>query len=291
MMGSLHYKNIIWPLLVSVAIAIGSLSGAVDSDAEEALETALKRSLVTFGIARSLNAVISAAQGTEVSVSPLGMGVTLAPGEVLDPVNDLVERFSGFMLVSSVALGTQRVLLEVSSWLPYSLFLVALSCAWVISRFVVNPSINYWSHWLGRALLIFTIIRFVVPAAVIGSEWMYSGFLQSRHIAAEDSISMASNNVQAINQERGIGANQGLENGSWNKLKNWANGAKNNAASLVQLDNYSQALKETAKDTIELIVVFLMSTFLLPVAIALALWQLTKWALSIPPTGRRGMGQ
>ncbi|WGL17871.1 hypothetical protein PVT68_06130 [Microbulbifer bruguierae] len=275
-------RNFTWPLLITIVVAIGAFSGAFDSEAEEAVETALKRSLVTFGIARSLNAVISVAQGTEVSVTPLGMGLTLAPGEVLDPLNDLVERFSGFMLVSSVALGTQRVLIEISSWLPYSIFLVALGFSSLVLRSFGAQSISEWRHYLWRGFVVLAMVRFVVPIAVVGSEWMYSSFLEAQHVEAEQGISEASSRVRTINAERGAEIPEESVQGSWEKLKEWAAGVKIKAASAVQLERYSEAMKETAKDTVELIVVFFLSTFIFPIAIAIALWRLAKWALARP---------
>lgn len=275
-------KGILWPLIVTLAVAIGAFSGGFDEDAEEAVEVALKRSLVTFGVARGLNAMISAAQGTEVSVTPLGMGVTLAPGEVLDPLNDLVERFSGFMLVSTVALGTQRVLIEISAWLPFSIFLVAFGVASLACRFLAVGSSSEWRHYLWKGFVVLAVVRFAVPVAVVGSEWMYSGFLESRHMEAERGITVASDQVRNINVERGVAIPEETDEGSWEKLKNWTAGAKAKAASAVQLDRYTQALRDTATDAVELIVVFLLSTFLFPIGIAIALWQLAKWALSRP---------
>lgn len=45
------------------------------------------------------------AQGTEVAVEPAGVGVIFTPGQILDPVNDLLEQFSNLMLAASVAFG------------------------------------------------------------------------------------------------------------------------------------------------------------------------------------------
>ena len=66
----------------------------VEGVTADIIENALKNALVTFAVARTLNGVISAAQGTEVALEPGGVGVVLSVGEVLDPINDLIERFS-----------------------------------------------------------------------------------------------------------------------------------------------------------------------------------------------------
>lgn len=54
----------------------------------------MARAAYTFALVRGLNGVIALIQGTEVVVSPAGMGLTLTVGEILDPINDLAERFS-----------------------------------------------------------------------------------------------------------------------------------------------------------------------------------------------------
>ena len=81
----------------------------LDAPAMQQVDAGLKRALVSFATARLLNGVISVAQGTEASVQPFGVGVTFAPGQILDPVNDLVEQFSHLMLAASVAFGVQKV--------------------------------------------------------------------------------------------------------------------------------------------------------------------------------------
>ena len=88
--------------IVLAAIALVGLLGAVDEAGLERTDAAAKRAVAAFAIARAINGAISFAQGTEVAIQPAGVGLVLAPGEVLDPINDLVERFSWVMLLSSV---------------------------------------------------------------------------------------------------------------------------------------------------------------------------------------------
>ena len=78
------------------------------------VDAALKRALLGYAVARGLNGAISVAQGTEGAVQPAGVGVNFAPGEILDPINDLVERFSWIMMLAASSLGVQKVLLAMS---------------------------------------------------------------------------------------------------------------------------------------------------------------------------------
>ena len=92
------FRKILWTLLATISAA-AAMSGIVDTTSDELADQALRRALVTFAVARTLNGVISVAQGTELAVEPAGVGVILGVGQILDPINDLIERFSSVMLV------------------------------------------------------------------------------------------------------------------------------------------------------------------------------------------------
>ncbi len=110
-----------------LAILLAAWVLRIDDAALHEVDAGWKRALATFAVARALNAVISVAQGTELAVQPAGLGVTLAPGQALDPINDLIEQFSTLMLLASVAFGAQRVLIGIGAWWPMSLALTAVA--------------------------------------------------------------------------------------------------------------------------------------------------------------------
>ncbi|MDP3354652.1 MAG: hypothetical protein Q8M51_02155, partial [Polaromonas sp.] len=118
-----------------LALAMGTLVlcswlAPMDAPAMAQVDAGLKRALVSFASARVLNAAISVAQGTEALVQPFGFGVTLAPGQVLDPVNDLVEQFSKLMLAASVVFGIQKVLISMGGYWPLSVLLTGAVLGW-----------------------------------------------------------------------------------------------------------------------------------------------------------------
>lgn len=114
-----YYKPAI--TLVALLLLTLAFTGLIDKTGQEVTEAAFKRALLTFGVARGLNGAISVAQGTEISISPGGLGLNLTPGEILDPVNDLIERFSWVMLMSSTSLGIQQIFITISSSLAATL--------------------------------------------------------------------------------------------------------------------------------------------------------------------------
>ena len=76
------------------------------------LDDTLKKAIYTYAIVRGINGVISVLQNSSVAMSPAGIGINMALGEILDPINDLMERFSWVMLVSIAAIGIQKIFLS-----------------------------------------------------------------------------------------------------------------------------------------------------------------------------------
>ena len=98
------------------AVLALTATGAIDRRAQERSGAVFRYALITFAAARALDGAISLAQGTEIALQPAGVGVTVSAGELLDPVNDLVEQFSSLMLIATTSLGLQNMLLRVSQW-------------------------------------------------------------------------------------------------------------------------------------------------------------------------------
>jgi hypothetical protein len=89
-----HQRRVL--IVVAVVAVIAAFFFAwyrpIQDQAKAQVDAGLKRALISFASARTLNAIISVVQGTEMSVQPFGVGLTLTPGQVLDPINDLLEQ-------------------------------------------------------------------------------------------------------------------------------------------------------------------------------------------------------
>lgn len=155
--------------------------------ADEQVDAGLSRALVSFASARTLNGVISVLQGTEFSVQPLGVGVTLTVGQVLDPINDLIEQFSTLMLYASVAFGVQKMLLLIGGNWFISLLVSATAIVWA-GLYALQKS----PPWLSRALLVLLMIRFAIPVVTLGSDLLYERLLADDYVSEQRSIDLVS---------------------------------------------------------------------------------------------------
>lgn len=254
-----------------LALAMGTLVlcswlAPMDAPAMAQVDAGLKRALVSFASARVLNAAISVAQGTEALVQPFGFGVTLAPGQVLDPVNDLVEQFSKLMLAASVVFGIQKVLISMGGYWPLSVLLTGavLGWGWCCWRGLRPPA------WLSRLLVIVLMLRFAVPVVTLGSDVLWQKFLAADYQASQQLIGSASGQVQQLGPNMPIAPDNA---GLIDKLKGWV--AKN-ADVKKNFDDLKQAAEQATEHIIKLIAVFMLQTLVLPLLLLWAMYGVAR---------------
>lgn len=160
--------------------------------AAEQVDDGLQRALISFASARVLNGLISVVQGTELSMQPLGVGLTLTVGQALDPVNDLVEQFSALMLYASVAFGIQKVLLSIGGNWVVSLLVsgTAVVWAWLYAR-------HRAPAWLSRMLLVLLMVRFAIPVVTLGSNLVYERLLAEDYARHQQTLVAVSDVVRS----------------------------------------------------------------------------------------------
>lgn len=274
-----------WKLLLSFLIlllAVLAWRGDVDDLGRDYTQAGLTRALLTFGVARGLNGVISVAQGTEVAIEPVGIGVVLAPGQILDPINDLVERFSWIMLASATSLGMQKVLLEIMAWPGLTLLLGALLAATLILLWWPRALATVGARVIYRLTLVLLILRFAIPLIAIGNELLYDTFLEPQYSASRAQLERTADVIGDISREVPPPADA-------DKSTSWLDSAKRAYATAAdamnverRLESFRQAAAEVSEHVIDLIVVFVLQTILFPLLFLWFMVQAVKAAIRAP---------
>lgn len=261
-------RRITWTILALIALAAAA-SGIADDTAESYAEDALKRALVTFAAARTLNGVISVVQGTEV-----GVGVTVAVGQILDPVNDLIERFSGVMLVAASSIGLQNVLLDITSSLGVTIALAGATLFALVILWWPGLAENKFAAAASRVLLVMLCVRFIIPALVIGTNLVSDTFLAPGQAEATAALEMTTQDLEGINEE--IEAPAASDQSIMERL----NAAIDDSLATVNISRRLENLKENASTAtehiVDLIVLFVLQTIILPLAFLWIMVQLLK---------------
>ena len=270
---NVNRRKVGWTLLAIIAIA-AALSGLVDQTSREYADDAFKRSLVTFAAARTLNGVISVAQGTEVALEPAGVGVNFSVGQVLDPINDLVERFSAVMLVATSSLGLQNVLLRMTQWWALNLMLVASTGFLLIALWWPGLSGGKLKSTAIRLLLVTLFLRFAVPILIICTNLVFDTFLAAEQSAATQALETTRTEIEELNEQATAPA---IENQSLiDRLGSMLDDSLQSMNVSERLDRLRERVSNTSEHIINLIVIFVLQTIILPVVFVWAFVELLK---------------
>lgn len=268
-------RRIVAALALALAVAL-CWWPRLNTLADQAVDTGLKRALVSFATARTLHGVISVVQGTELAVQPMGMGVTLTPGRLLTPINELTAQVADWMLWASVAFGLQKLLLEMgtSVWVGAALTVVAL--AWLGFGGRQRPR-----RWLSRLLVTLLFARLVMPVTVLGSEQLFAHFLAQPYEQSQLASTTATEKLQALDAPPAPTPGADEPPGLLDRLRQW--GSQAGAAASHPMETAQEKLKQInaavdqlVERLVTLIAVFALQTLVLPLMLAWALWQLCR---------------
>lgn len=254
-----------WLLLAAAAVIVAlAWLKPLDRGAETHVKAGLKRALATYAVARTINGVVSVAQETGVAVQPGGVGMTFAPGQLLDPVNDLVEQVSSVMLAVSVSFGIQLLLLHLggSAFVSSVLTAAVLACAILWWRRMAVP------RWAWRLVAAMLLVRFAVPFAASGSELAYRYAMADEYAAAQDQLEGAG---VAASPESPASAGQGRSTAPptqslWEILKSvpkWGE-SKDDVQERSRIEQLKARLDNAIEHLLRLVAIFVVQTVLLP---------------------------
>ena len=168
--GSSLIKRIGSVVLV-VLLLLLAWGGYLDIYSHDYLAASIKNTGILYGIIRGINALVSVLQSSELSV----MLVSVNIGELLDPLNDLIERFSHVLVVALAALVLQKIMLGIVSHDMFNLAMSALTLIVLYSSLI--RKLPFHSYYL-RAFILALFLRFALAIAVLCGSLIDSWFLE-----------------------------------------------------------------------------------------------------------------
>lgn len=177
--------------LVAVAVAVCWLP-AVGVLAEAWTSSSIYSVSAIYGTSRGINALVSVLQGTTIDF-PM---VNIALGEVLDPVNDLIERFSGVVTLALGALILQKILLQVVSATAFNLVVSGLGVLTVAASALQRPRI---AGVLLRLFLLTVFVRLSLSLVFILTASLDSVFLEPADTASHADMQDYQTSLRGLN--------------------------------------------------------------------------------------------
>lgn len=153
---------------ITILLIIGvSWFGIFDDLSADFLNDSLIDAGIAFGSARLINAIISVIQTTTIDLLIFEAEI----GQVLDPINDLVEQYSSMMMLAIGSLVIQKLLLEIISDLFFKIALTIsgflLIAAWIRGNVpLLKP---FFKTFVSLVFLRFLLVMVVLLNSVVDS--------------------------------------------------------------------------------------------------------------------------
>jgi len=256
-------KNWLISTLIIILLGLG-YTKTIDSFAESKLQTSFTNALATFAVVRGINAVISVVQGTEIALEPGGLGVILTPGEILDPANDLIERFSWIVLAASTSLGAQIILLKVGTTDLANLLVILSVSILLISLWSSILANSRWRNILIKSSILVIFLRFLIPVVILTNEVVYNSILSPTYVNSQEVLENVESDVQELQERDSSSVSDKSEDGILGTISRFYERTTSSMNISARYKEYNEKIAGASKHIINLIAVFIFQTIVFP---------------------------
>ncbi len=263
--------------LLLVLILTMSLSLSLDESAMKIHDAAFERAMVAFGLAKGLNGIISLIQGTELSFAPVGIGLTFSIGEVLDPFNDMVERFSWVMLFATVSLGIQKLLLVLSVKLFLQAALIVSVGVTLLFIWIKKMQHSVFLGFSFKVLILLFLLRFGAILFVYSSEFLYNSLLQTQYQSSSVVIEKTMTQLEEIEHKNKTIVENKKESGIFGSMSSKYNEIMESFNISKELEALSNNIEDASRNIIHLITIFIVQSVVMPLLFLWFLLSAVRW--------------
>ena len=143
-----------------------------------------------FATARVINGGISVIKDSTVTVTPFGLGTEIALGQVLDPLDDVIERLSDILFTVIVSLGIQKAVYEIIGAMAVYGIGALLMLSLLLALCFKNEKLRAWSVFLKKAALLLLFVRVALPFTALLSETVETHFFAPKIAACQARLSV-----------------------------------------------------------------------------------------------------
>jgi len=249
----------------------------LDATADNYFKEAITKAGLAYATCRIVNASVSVVKESTLELEPAGIGVSVAVGQVLDPIDDMTERLSDVIVTAITSLGVQELAYEISVKLAppiLSIFLFILS----ILIWFKNKNIVRFRKTTIRIIFIILIARFCLPVSSMANEFIQKEFFDDKISNANNELALGTAELDKLTELTlpEIDGIKGTIENSASLLKQKSIEFKN--ALVVTVSNMGSIIENLLNLTFLYVGIFLIQVIILPL---LTFWLLVKTTNSL----------
>lgn len=185
-------------LAIILFFCSGTVIPVLDEKTDAYFQDAITKAGLAYATCRIINASVSVVKDSTLQLEPAGIGISLAAGQVLDPIDDLTERLSDVLVLAITSLGVQKLTYEISvSLVPriLSIILVFLS----ILLWFEDPRIRLVHRTLVRILIFTAVFRFCLPVSSLANDFVHQHYFDAQISSAKDGLMVGTIGTEIMN--------------------------------------------------------------------------------------------
>ncbi|MBU2590746.1 MAG: hypothetical protein ABIJ24_02700 [Nitrospinota bacterium] len=255
----------------------------LDNIADDYFSESITKAAVVYATCRVINASVSIAKESTLNLEPAGVGITLAVGQALDPIDDMTERVSDLLVTAITSLGVQKLAFEIGvSIAPriLALFLLILS----ILTWFENEQLSSIKKTTMSFIILIMVARLALPISALASNYIQENFLGEKISNANKELLVGSTELDKL-MEFSVPE----VNGVLGTIKNNASFIQRKTvefkdAIVATVSNAGTIVEALLKLTFLYVGVFIIQVIALPIMV---FWLLVKFANSLFETNFR----
>lgn len=185
------------------------------------------------------------------------------------------------MLMSSTSLGIQKIFLTMSIWPAFSYTLVFFLTLGLVLLYSKTQKYSHVRVLLIRTSLILVVLRFAVPITGLANQGIYHVFLEKEYVTSSQKLEYAAEEIGELNKNNNFNQPNIRKKSVWESAKDFYKSTSEMLDISKKIEKYKQAATETTHHIINLIVVFLFQTLIIPLAFLLLLYASFKYIIKL----------
>ena len=192
-------------VLVVIALVIFMFSGLklpyLDQKADAYFSETIAKAGLAYGVCRVINASVSVIKESQIQIEPAGLGVSIAAGQTLDPLDDMTERASDILVTAIVSLGIQKIAYELS--VAFAPVLIAtFLIAFVMATILKSERAKTIREIILKSIVLIAVTRLCLPTASIISSYLNRSYFSPEITKVKDEIAMSSPVMERLKDMR-----------------------------------------------------------------------------------------
>lgn len=247
------------PLRMGEGVNAGvPLIGAAEQLAADYCGRTLERATAAYVSAKVVDRIISTIQRAEISVTPVGVGLTFAPGELLAAANEAIERVSAALFTVMGLMLVEKLSIGLISWLCFKL-LLPLALVLSLLRHLTGgrlPRLAPVTRFLARlAVLLWCFF----PAVALAAGYVESAYLDAEYARQMDENAGEEKRLDALGKE--FSESMPEEQSVWDQFKGAAADMLDIRQKAADMLDYADRMTDRL---FHVFCIFLLTTVLIP---------------------------